>query len=284
LAQSGATYAWNIINGTLLSGNGTNTIQVQWAGLAGVGKVMITLTKNACTVTDSLNIVINVQALDLNTSLTNPNCFGSNTGAISVIASGGFTPYQYKLNNGSYQTSNSFTNLSAGTYTVYVKDANNTIVSKIDTLINPIANSIGNISGLSAVATNSIKTYSISTQSGATYAWNIINGTLLSGNGTNSIQVQWAGLAGVGKVMISMTKNACTVTDSLNIVIGNPPFTVGKNNPLWYKFVIKSLKPKEWKYSIKVKRYKSLLFYNSRSAAWYSKVIKVGEMSVFYLY
>jgi hypothetical protein len=26
------------------------------------------------------------------------------------------------------------------------------------------------------------------------------------------------------------------------------------------------------------------LFYNSRSAAWYSKVIKVGEMSVFYLY
>ncbi len=50
------------------------------------------------------------------------------------------------------------------------------------------------------------------------------------------------------------------------------------------KFVIKSLKPKEWKYSIKVKRYKSLLFYNSRSAAWYSKVIKVGEMSVFYLY
>ena len=225
-AQSGATYAWNIINGTLLSGNGTNSIQVQWAALAGVGKVMISLTKNACTVSDSLNIVINLQALDLNTSLTNPSCYGSNTGAISVTAIGGVSPYQYKLNAGSYQTSNSFTNLSAGIYTVYVKDASNAIVSKIDTLINPIGNSIGAISGLSAVATNSTQAYSISAQSGATYAWNIINGTLLSGNGTNSIQVQWAGLAGVGKVMISLTKNACTVSDSLNIVIGNPPLSM----------------------------------------------------------
>jgi hypothetical protein len=224
--QSGATYAWNIINGTLLSGNGTNSIQVQWASLAGVGKVMITLTKNACTVTDSLNIVINVQALDLNTSLTNPSCYGSNTGSISVTAIGGVSPYQYKLNAGSYQSTNSFTNLGAGNYTVYVKDANNTIVSKIDTLINPAANSIGTISGLSAVATNSTQAYSISAQSGATYSWNIINGTLLSGNGTNSIQVQWAGLAGVGKVMISLTKNACTVSDSLNIVIGNPPLSM----------------------------------------------------------
>jgi hypothetical protein len=58
-----------------------------------------------------------------------------------------------------------------------------------------------------------------------------------------------------------------------------------KDSNYYYKFVIESLKPKEWKHSIKhPKRKKSLSFYSSRSTAWYSKVIKVGEKSVFYLY
>ena len=53
---------------------------------------------------------------------TNLSCFGSNNGTLTVTANGGTSPYTYSLNGGTYGSSNYFTNLSAGTYTVNVKD------------------------------------------------------------------------------------------------------------------------------------------------------------------
>lgn len=52
------------------------------------------------------------------------SCLGNAT--IKVVASGGKgTTYQYRLNTTSYQNSPDFSNLSAGTYTVTVRDGNN---------------------------------------------------------------------------------------------------------------------------------------------------------------
>lgn len=45
-------------------------------------------------------------------------------GQITIIATGGLSPYTYKLNNGEYQINNKFTGLPANNYTLYVKDAN----------------------------------------------------------------------------------------------------------------------------------------------------------------
>ena len=224
-AQSGATYAWNIINGTLLSGNGTNSIQVQWAALAGVGKVMISLTKNACTVSDSLNIVIGNPPLSMATIVVNPPCSGTNNGSITTNAYGGTPPYQFKLNNGTYQTALAYSNLGAGIYTVSVKDALNNTVSKTDTinfqttLNNPI------ISGSNGVPVSSTQNYNIASQNGVIYTWNIINGTLLSGNGTNNIQVQWAAVSGMGKVIANIAKSSCAAADTMVVSIGSNPLT-----------------------------------------------------------
>src|SRR5207249_1254480 len=49
-------------------------------------------------------------------------------------ASGGFPPYKYAINGGAYQTSNSFANLSPGSYTVSAKS--NGIGCSKDTVIN----------------------------------------------------------------------------------------------------------------------------------------------------
>jgi hypothetical protein len=224
-AQSGATYSWNIINGTLLSGNGTNSIQVQWAALAGVGKVMITLTKNACTVTDSLNIVIGNPPLSMATIVVNPPCSGTNNGSITINANGGTPPYQFKLNNGTYQTGSAYSNLGAGIYTVYVKDALNNTISKTDTINFQTTLNNPSISGSNGVPVSSTQNYNIASQNGVIYTWNIINGTLLSGNGTNSIQVQWAAIAGMGKVIANIAKNSCSAADTLVVSIGSNPLT-----------------------------------------------------------
>jgi hypothetical protein len=50
-------------------------------------------------------------------------CTGSSDGSLTVSASGGVTPYTYSLNGTTYQSSATFTGLSAGSKTVYVKDA-----------------------------------------------------------------------------------------------------------------------------------------------------------------
>jgi hypothetical protein len=58
------------------------------------------------------------------TAVTTPSCTGSQgTGTITATASNGTSPYSYSLNNINYQASNIFTGLSAGNYTLYVKDS-----------------------------------------------------------------------------------------------------------------------------------------------------------------
>lgn len=53
------------------------------------------------------------------------SCFQNGTGQIVVTGSGGTAPYTYSINNGAnYQVSNTFSGLSAGTYSIRVKDAN----------------------------------------------------------------------------------------------------------------------------------------------------------------
>ncbi|MEY3385474.1 MAG: hypothetical protein RIR53_285 [Bacteroidota bacterium] len=52
------------------------------------------------------------------------SCPGLSDGQITITASGGTGTRNYKLNSGSYQSSNIFNGLAAGTYTPTVKDAN----------------------------------------------------------------------------------------------------------------------------------------------------------------
>jgi len=58
---------------------------------------------------------------------TNVLCFGESNGTITVTASGETGTYEYKLNDGDFQSSNEFTDLYADTYTVTVKSGEVTI-------------------------------------------------------------------------------------------------------------------------------------------------------------
>ncbi len=60
-----------------------------------------------------------------NVAVTAPTCIPGSTGTITVTASGGAPPYQYKMDNGSFSSSNIFTGLAEGVYTITVQDAVN---------------------------------------------------------------------------------------------------------------------------------------------------------------
>ncbi len=57
------------------------------------------------------------------TSQTNVTVVGGNDGSVAVEGSGGTPPYMYRFNTGSYQVSGTFSNLTAGNYTVTIQDA-----------------------------------------------------------------------------------------------------------------------------------------------------------------
>lgn len=56
-------------------------------------------------------------------SLKNVSCFGGSDGSVTIDASGGTPPYQYRLNGGPLQGPNVFGGLTAGAYTVTITDS-----------------------------------------------------------------------------------------------------------------------------------------------------------------
>jgi hypothetical protein len=103
------TYAWT--NGTTTASNSNLT--------AGIYTVTIT-DANGCTGTSS-STVTEPNAILISLSSTNESCTG-NDGTVTASASGGSNPYTYNWSNAA--TTANITNLSAGTYTVTVADAN----------------------------------------------------------------------------------------------------------------------------------------------------------------
>lgn len=78
-------------------------------------------------------------------------CNGANNGSISSTASGGTSPYTYSINGTTFQSSSSFNSLSAGNYTITVKDANGCTKTATTTITQPSAVSL---SGVSTAATS----------------------------------------------------------------------------------------------------------------------------------
>jgi SprB repeat len=69
-------------------------------------------------------VILTAPSLPSVTGFSLPTSCGINNGSITLTAgTGGTAPYEYSLGGTIYQTSNVFTNLAAGNYFIYIKDA-----------------------------------------------------------------------------------------------------------------------------------------------------------------
>ncbi|MBK9798913.1 MAG: choice-of-anchor L domain-containing protein [Bacteroidetes bacterium] len=95
-------------------------------GLASGNYTVFVNDNNGCSTQVSASVTITqpTSALSATTSQTNVACNGGATGVATAIASGGSGAYTYSWVPGAATTA-SITNLTIGTYTVYVRDANN---------------------------------------------------------------------------------------------------------------------------------------------------------------
>jgi gliding motility-associated-like protein len=84
---------------------------------------------NGCLITTAATVTTNVPA-SFTTSATASTCGGNNGVLVVTGVTGGFAPYTYSRNGTSFQESATFTALTAGAYTITVKDARGCIVAR----------------------------------------------------------------------------------------------------------------------------------------------------------
>ncbi len=106
---------------------------------AGSYRVFIQDAEGCAGVTDAI-IVGEQSVLTATYNVVNAACFATYTGSIEVLASGGTSPYTYRLGTvGSYVPNNLFTGLRAGSYRTYIQDANGCSINESVIVTQPTA-------------------------------------------------------------------------------------------------------------------------------------------------
>ncbi|WP_142786287.1 T9SS type B sorting domain-containing protein [Changchengzhania lutea] len=197
--------------------------------LAGSYTVDITETASPfCGATSTVIINSPIEALTLNATETSNVTCDDDKGTITAIANGGWGTYEYELTGTAtivYSTNGTFTNLSAGNYTVNVRDAGGCIASEnvVLDIPNPIDGTITASTSLLACFGDTDASITVSATGGQgsnySYTLNMMSPTT-SSSGPQSDPV-FSGLgAGTYQVVVTDGYN-CSFT-SADIIIDAP--------------------------------------------------------------
>lgn len=150
-------------------------------------------------------------------TISNVNCFYGNNGSATVSSNGGTPPYTYSWNSNPIQTTQTATNLKAGTYTVTVTDSKGSIATANATITQPsaITNVIANtVSNVACFGGNN-GSASVTNPSGGTppftFSWNT--------NPIQTTQIATNLKAGMYTVTVTDSKGC---TSSSNVTITQP--------------------------------------------------------------
>jgi hypothetical protein len=115
-SEGGGSYTYSLNGGAYQPGN---------TFIVTPGTYTVTVRDNfGCTIsTNSITIPAPPPVTGVITGQTNASCTSS-TGSVTVSGSGGTGAIKYSLDGGPFVSSGTFTNLSAGTHTVIVRDDN----------------------------------------------------------------------------------------------------------------------------------------------------------------
>lgn len=127
---STATGGTGVLTYQILPGSFSNTSGTFNNLTAGVYSITAT-DVNLCFISTTVSISEPLPLQIINVSQTPLSCVPGNDASIIVSVSGGTPTYQYAINGGSLQSSNQFSNLSPGQYTVTATDLNSCTVSTI---------------------------------------------------------------------------------------------------------------------------------------------------------
>ena len=93
--------------------------------------VFIVFDDNGCSTLSNSVTLMDLGPVVISASHTPIVCADSPSSTLTITASGGTAPYEYSLDGGTtYQTTNTFTNLGGGSYTISVRDSSGSATSR----------------------------------------------------------------------------------------------------------------------------------------------------------
>lgn len=187
---------------------------------AGSYAVQIKDSKN-CSLTKSVTLT-QPAPLSFTTSSIQPVlCFGQNTGSVTLSASGGTGTFLFSVNNGTtWQSSSTFSSLSAGPYTFKVKDSNNcqqTVASTITQPTTPLSLTESVTNTTCGQPNGAIQTNASGGTGAYTFQW--LNGNNEQIGNTSQINALNAGIYQI----IVTDQNLCSLTKNISVSSSNGP-------------------------------------------------------------
>ena len=133
---------------------------------------------------------------------SNVKCTGGSDGSIIVTAANGILPYQYSINGGAFQSSNIFTGLTAGAYTIVVKDAKDCDSATLNvTITEP-----------TALAATAVLTQGLTCGAGNAAQAAVVTINVTAGTGTSPYQYSFNGGTDYSSTNTYTTLTAGTIT------------------------------------------------------------------------
>lgn len=221
-ASSGSTYNWTTVPACTNPNTATGSSQNFDFATCGAGTYTFDVT-----VTDSLtacvyNLSQNVSVIDSVVLVVTPDTTFCEGGIAELYASGANT---FLWSNGAITDTTSISGLlavgSPFTYSVTGTVGSCSATKTLQVTVNPLPVT-GPINAPAQVCINDTTTYFTVTPTGGNYTWTVTGGTILSGQGTDSIRIQWSG-AGLGTIDVVDTNTfGCAGNVQSASVIVNP--------------------------------------------------------------
>ncbi|ALI98382.1 T9SS type B sorting domain-containing protein [Rufibacter tibetensis] len=211
-------YAYSINGGSFQA-------SASFAALAAGTHTITVRDANGCTFAKTVTVSDVAGPSNLAASTVSSTC-GASNGALTITnVTGGTSSYTYSKDGVTFQTSATFTNLLAGTYTITVKDANGCTFAR--------AFAVTNITGPTAVAATSSPA-SCNDNDGSITVGNVSGGTApytYSINGTTfQAGTTFTALASGTYTVTAKDANGCLTTASVTIQTNVPTAFVSSTN------------------------------------------------------
>jgi von Willebrand factor type A domain-containing protein/PKD domain-containing protein len=211
--DSSYTYAWVIgSGGTVMSGQNTSTITVLW-NISGKHDVNVSVGRagfSGCVTTETLSINITSRPhINVDILSSQPFCKGDTAW---LRAAGGYSSYLWSTSD----TSQVLAVTQPGSYYVRVDPGtactgySDTLVIQFSELPEPI------ILGDTIVCPREVFTYSASGDPQGKYAWEVSNGTILSGGQSENVNIQWDNSS---TAILRLTETVGTCSGSTELLI-----------------------------------------------------------------
>jgi gliding motility-associated-like protein len=201
---------------------GTNNV---FSGLA-PGTYFISVHDNAGCQANLVPVTVNAgPTITMTTATTPTSCPGANNGIITITGSSGTAPFQYSINGGAYQASNTFTNVPAGTHFISISDATGCTISLVPVTVDvgtgtvtgtavatPTACTGATNGSITVTATSGIGPYQYSLNGGPYQVSNIFTGLAA---GSYTVTIREAGLCISAPIPVTVAPGAALLANAV---------------------------------------------------------------------